>query len=38
VIGFIRGKLPAGSPGAFTVDEIAKLDAARTSRQHFAPY
>jgi hypothetical protein len=38
VIGWIRAKLPAGSRGAFTVDEIAKLDAARTSRQHFAPY
>ena len=38
VIGSIRAKLPAGSPGAFTPDEIAELDASRTSRQHFAPY
>ncbi len=38
VMGWIRAKLPAGSPGAFSTDEIAKLDAARTSRQHFAPY
>ena len=38
VIGWIRAKLPAGSPGAFTVDEIAKLDASRSSQQHFAPY
>ncbi len=38
VMGSIRAKLPAGSPGAFTPDEIAKLDAGRTSRQHFAPY
>lgn len=38
VIGWIRAKLPAGSAGAFTAEEIAKLDASRTSRQHFAPY
>jgi hypothetical protein len=34
VIGWIRAKLP----GAFTADEIAKLDASRTSKQHFVPY
>lgn len=38
VVGWIRAKLPAGSPSAFTSDEIAKLDANRTSREHFAPY
>lgn len=38
VIGWIRAKLPAGSSDAFTADEIAKLDASRTSRQHFVPY
>jgi hypothetical protein len=38
VIGWIRARLPAGSPDAFTVDEIARLDAGRTSRHHFAPY
>lgn len=38
VLGWIRAKLPQGSPGAFTVDEIAKLDARRTSHQHFVPY
>jgi hypothetical protein len=38
VLGWIRAKLPQGSPGAFTVEEIAKLDANRTSRQHFVPY
>jgi hypothetical protein len=38
VIGWIRAKLPEGSPDAFTADEIAKLDAARSSRQHFVPY
>jgi hypothetical protein len=36
VIGFIRGA--AGTPGAFTLDEIAALDARRTSKQHVAPY
>jgi hypothetical protein len=38
VIGWIRAKLPAGSPEAFTAVEVARLDAARSSRQHFQPY
>jgi hypothetical protein len=38
VIGWIRAKLPAGSAGAFTADEITRLDAHRTSKQHFTPY
>jgi len=38
VIGWIRTHLPAGSPGAFTADEIAALEARRTSRAHFTPY
>ncbi len=38
VIGWIGAHLPAGQAGAFTVDEIAALDAHRASRQHFAPY
>ena len=38
VIGWIRAKLPAGSKDAYTAEEIARLDAARTSRQHFVPY
>lgn len=38
VIGWIRTRLPEGSPGAFTADEIARLDAGRTSRRRFAPY
>lgn len=38
VLGWIRAKLPAGSPHAFTAGEIAQLDATRTSRQHFVPY
>jgi len=38
VIGFIRAHLPAGAPGAFSVDDIAAFDAHRTSHAHFAPY
>lgn len=38
VIGWIRAKLPAGSPDAFTPAEIAALQAHRTSRQPFVPY
>jgi hypothetical protein len=38
VIGWIRAKLPAGSPDAFTADEIAQLGAHASSKQRFAPY
>ncbi|MCW5807036.1 MAG: hypothetical protein KIT31_32045 [Deltaproteobacteria bacterium] len=38
VLGWIRTHLPAGSPGAYTATELAKLDGARGSAQHFAPY
>jgi hypothetical protein len=38
VIGWIRARLPAGSPGAFTADDIARFSAQRTSKQPFAPY
>jgi hypothetical protein len=38
IVGFIRAHLPAGSPDAFTSDELAALDAHRGSRAHFAPY
>ncbi len=38
VIGWIRAKLPAGSPNAFTPADIARLDKDRASKQHFAPY
>jgi len=38
VIGWIRQHLPEAGPDAFPPDEIARLDAGRTSRQHFAPY
>ncbi len=38
VIGWIRAKLPATSPDAFTADEIAELAAHRASKQSFVPY
>ena len=38
VIGWIGGHLPAGSANAYAADELAALDARRTSHQHFAPY
>lgn len=38
VIGWIRAKLPPGSPDAFGADEIAARSAHRRSRQAFAPY
>ena len=38
VIGWIRQHLPEGTPDAFAPDEIARLDAQRTSSQHFTPY
>lgn len=38
VIGWIRAKLPAGSPDAFTEAERARLDARRSSKQRFVPY
>ena len=38
VIGWIRARLPAGAPDAFTTAEIATFDAHRASNQHFCPY
>jgi hypothetical protein len=38
VIGWIRAKLPAGSPGAFTADDTARFAAHRMSKQPFLPY
>jgi hypothetical protein len=38
VIGWIRAKLPRGSPGAFAPDEIARRSAQRRSSQPFASY
>jgi hypothetical protein len=38
VIGWIRAHLPSGEAGAFSADDIARLDARRSSKQHFVPY
>src|SRR5262249_27420024 len=38
VIGWIRAKLPARPPDAFTPDEIARRSAQRRSTQPFVPY
>jgi hypothetical protein len=38
VIGWIGARLPRGGEGAFSDDDIARLDRKRASRQHFAPY
>ncbi len=38
VIGFIRARLPAGTPDAFTAAELAALNRGRSSRAAFAPY
>src|SRR5690606_9996144 len=38
VIGWIRARLPAGSPDAFTAHELELLQTRRTSTAAFAPY
>ncbi len=38
LLGFVRAKLPEGSAGAFTGDELAQLNAHRHSHERFAPY
>ncbi|HEU0034240.1 MAG TPA: hypothetical protein VFQ53_26630 [Kofleriaceae bacterium] len=38
IVGFIRARLPPSSADAFSRAEIARLDARRTSREHFDPY
>jgi len=38
VIGWIRARLPAGTPDAYTTDELARLNARRSSAATFAPY
>jgi hypothetical protein len=38
VIGFIHARLPAGSPAAYTADELRALNAHRASTIVFAPY
>jgi hypothetical protein len=38
VIGFIRSRIPAGGPGAFTAAELAVLARAQQSKAAFLPY
>lgn len=38
VIGFIRARLPAGSPDAYTRDELAALARVKQSKAAFEPY
>ena len=38
VIGWIRSRLPAGTVDAYGTDELARLNAKRTSKTPFAPY
>ena len=38
IIGFLRARFPAGSPNAFTADEVERLNRKRHSRTTFAPY
>jgi hypothetical protein len=38
ILGWIGARLPRGSAGAFTDEEIRRLDAGRSSKQPFAPY
>jgi hypothetical protein len=38
VIGFIRARLPAGGPDAYTADELAALNRRRQSKAPFQPY
>ena len=38
LVGFIRAHLGPGSPGAFTADDLARLNAHRRSKATFEPY
>jgi hypothetical protein len=38
VIGFIRARLPAGGPDAYTAEELTALNRRRQSKARFAPY
>lgn len=38
LVGFVRSKLPAGTAGAFTADELARFNKQRKSRAEFQPY
>ena len=38
IIRFVRERLPAGSPEAFGLEELRRLNASRSSTKSFAPY
>ncbi len=38
LVGFIRAHLPAGAPGAFTPDDLSRLNARKRSHATFQPY
>lgn len=38
LVGFIRAHLPPDQPGAFTADDLARLNAHRRSKATFEPY
>ncbi len=38
VVGWIRARLPAGLPAAYTADELAAVNRRRSSKAAFAPY
>jgi hypothetical protein len=38
LVGFIRAHLPAGKRGAYTPEDLARLNAHRRSKATFAPY
>ena len=38
VLGFVRAHLAPGQPGAFTADDLARLNAHRRSKAAFEPY
>jgi hypothetical protein len=38
VLGWIRGKLPAGAPDAYTTEEIKAFTARQASKEPFTPY
>jgi hypothetical protein len=38
ILGFIRARMPAGGPDAYTADELAALNHRRQAREAFTPY
>ncbi|HSN30342.1 MAG TPA: hypothetical protein VLT45_28835 [Kofleriaceae bacterium] len=38
LVGFIRAHLPAGSPGAFTPEDLSRMNAHKRSHATFQPY